>query len=80
MVSSLEGVFCEPASAASIAGVIKKDKAGLFNGGERIVCTLTGHGLKDPDNAIKVSTQPEGREPAATCEPVMRKVLDVLGL
>ncbi|MFH1113212.1 MAG: threonine synthase [Pseudomonadota bacterium] len=80
MVSSLEGVFCEPASAASIAGVIKKNKAGLFSGGERIVCTLTGHGLKDPDNAIKVSTRPEGCEPAATCEPEMRKVLDVLGL
>lgn len=80
MVSSVEGVFCEPASAASIAGVIKKNKEGLFNGGERIVCTLTGHGLKDPDNAINVSTQPPTCEPAVTCEPVMRKVLDVLGM
>ncbi|MDQ7785680.1 MAG: threonine synthase [Desulfomonilaceae bacterium] len=80
MVSAVEGVFCEPASAASIAGVIKKNKEGLFLGGERIVCTLTGHGLKDPDNAINVSTQPESCDPAVTCEPVMRKVLDVLGL
>jgi threonine synthase len=80
MVASLEGVFCEPASAASIAGVIKKNNEGFFNGGERIVCTLTGHGLKDPDNAISVSTEPETCDPAVTCEPVMRKVLDVLGL
>ena len=37
MVSSLEGVFCEPASAASIAGLAKKSAQGLFNGGERVV-------------------------------------------
>lgn len=73
MVSSLEGVFCEPASAASIAGLIKKNAQGLFAGGERVVCTLTGHGLKDPDNAIKVSTEP------VTCEPDTKKVLNVLG-
>ncbi len=73
MVASLEGVFCEPASAASIAGLIKKSQANFFAGGERIVCTLTGHGLKDPDNAIKVSTEP------VTCEPDMKKVLNVLG-
>ncbi len=73
MVASLEGVFCEPASAASIAGLIKKSAQGLFSGGERVVCTLTGHGLKDPDNAIKVSTEP------VTCEPDTKKVLNVLG-
>jgi threonine synthase len=73
MVASAEGVFCEPASAASIAGVIKKSEEGFFSKGARVVCTLTGHGLKDPDNAIKQS-------PAAiTCEPEMKKVLDVLG-
>ncbi|MGD9817540.1 MAG: threonine synthase [Desulfomonilaceae bacterium] len=73
MVASLEGVFCEPASAASIAGLIKKNSENYFVGGERIVCTLTGHGLKDPDNAIKVSTEP------VVCEPEMKKVLNVLG-
>jgi len=73
LVSSLEGVFCEPASAASIAGLIKKNREGLFVGGERVVCTLTGHGLKDPDNAIKQSPEP------VTCEPEMKKVLNVLG-
>jgi threonine synthase len=73
LVASIEGVFCEPASAASIAGVMKKNREGLFSGGERIVCTLTGHGLKDPDNAIKSSPAP------VKCEPDMKKVLDVLG-
>ena len=79
MVAATEGVFCEPASAASIAGVIKKANQGLFEGGERIVCTLTGHGLKDPDTAIKVATsEPLTCEPVS-CVPEMKKVLDVLG-
>lgn len=58
MIASLEGVFCEPASAASVAGVIKRNRAGGFKKGETIVCTLTGHGLKDPDTAISVSEKP----------------------
>ncbi|OGI06987.1 MAG: threonine synthase [Candidatus Margulisbacteria bacterium GWF2_35_9] len=51
-----EGVFCEPASAASVAGILKK-KA-IFKDGDTIVCTLTGHGLKDPDNAMKMADRP----------------------
>lgn len=47
-----EGVFCEPASAASVAGVLKRAKAQAFAPGTRIVCVLTGNGLKDPDTAI----------------------------
>lgn len=58
LVAATEGVFCEPASAASIAGVIKLNKRGYYSSGARIVCTLTGHGLKDPDTAIKVSAKP----------------------
>ncbi|MBN2144191.1 MAG: threonine synthase [Candidatus Aureabacteria bacterium] len=60
MLASLEGVFCEPASAASVAGVIKKAKAGYFQKGEKktVVCILTGHGLKDPERAIDVSAKP----------------------
>nr|WP_029521777.1 threonine synthase [Persephonella sp. KM09-Lau-8] len=58
LVASSEGVFCEPASAASIAGVIKSYRRGLFKGGETIVCTLTGNGLKDPDTVIKASDKP----------------------
>jgi threonine synthase len=58
LVASTEGVFCEPASAASVAGVIKSVKKGLFKGGEVITCTLTGNGLKDPDTVIKASEKP----------------------
>ena len=52
-IASSEGVFAEPASAASVAGVIKLHKEGYFKGGEKVVCVLTGHGLKDPNIAIK---------------------------
>src|SRR5205085_9172892 len=57
LLASLEGVFCEPASAASVAGVIKRAEAGGFGEGERVVCVLTGHGLKDPVMAIEVSPE-----------------------
>jgi len=53
MLGRLEGVFCEPASAASVAGVIKLARAGRLAGDERIACVLTGNGLKDPDTAMK---------------------------
>lgn len=53
LIASCEGVLAEPASAASIAGLIKfKDQV---KEGSKIVCILTGNGLKDPDNAIKYS-------------------------
>ncbi|MEB3827967.1 threonine synthase [Phormidium sp. CCY1219] len=51
LLASQEGVFCEPASAASVAGLLKvKDRVPT---GAKIVCVLTGNGLKDPDTAIK---------------------------
>ena len=53
MLASMEGVFCEPASAASVAGIIKLNQAGYFKAGDTIVCTLTGNGLKDPDTAMQ---------------------------
>ena len=59
------GIFAEPASAASIAGLIKLAKSGYFEGEikedrkAKIVCTLTGCGLKDPDRAIKIVKHPE---------------------
>lgn len=59
MVAAEEGVFCEPASAASVAGVMKMGRAGALKEGEVVVCTLTGHGLKDADTAISVSRQPQ---------------------
>lgn len=58
MVASNEGIFCEPASAASLAGIDKMNRAGLLPKEGVIVCTLTGHGLKDPDTAISVSYRP----------------------
>ncbi|MDX6554120.1 MAG: threonine synthase [Miltoncostaeaceae bacterium] len=53
LLSTLEGVFCEPASAASIAGAFARAKAGDLKPGEKVVCVLTGHGLKDPATAIE---------------------------
>jgi len=55
MLSSVEGLFVEPASAASVAGLIKSVRKGYFSRPSTIVCILTGHGLKDPDRAIKVA-------------------------
>ncbi len=74
LLASREGVFCEPASAASLAGFLKKARSGAFSGGERIVLTLTGHGLKDPDAVFRTQTS-EIRVPARKEE-----VLAVLGL
>jgi threonine synthase len=53
-----EGVFCEPASAASVAGLLKQASAGYFSEDAVIVCILTGHGLKDPDRALAVVEKP----------------------
>ncbi len=58
LLAHKEGVFCEPASAISLAGAMRDVKSGKIPAGSRIVCTLTGHGLKDPDTAIKQSTTP----------------------
>jgi threonine synthase len=56
LIASCEGILAEPASAASVAGLIKSSKAGLIEEGSTIACVLTGNGLKDPDSAIKYST------------------------
>jgi threonine synthase len=58
LLAEKEGVFCEPASATSLAGALHDIKKGRIPEGSRVVCTLTGHGLKDPDTAIKQSTAP----------------------
>ncbi|MDQ4034742.1 MAG: threonine synthase [Chloroflexota bacterium] len=49
LIVRLEGVFCEPASAAGVAGVRRLTQEGRIGAGEVVVCVLTGHGLKDPD-------------------------------
>ena len=58
LLAEKEGVFCEPASATSLAGALKDIQTGKIPEGSSVVCTLTGHGLKDPDTAIKQSTAP----------------------
>ena len=58
LLAEKEGIFCEPASAISLAGALRDVQTGKIPTGSRIVCTLTGHGLKDPDTAIKQSTRP----------------------
>ena len=74
MIASIEGVFAEPASAASVAGVRKLASQGFFTKPCRVVCILTGHGLKDPDRAIKVAP------PFKTLPAEMKAVLKELGL
>jgi len=75
MLASLEGLFVEPASAASVAGVIKLNKRGYFKKGSTIACVLTGHGLKDPDRALQTATEPI--IVPATEEAVMEQLIDV---
>lgn len=53
LLTEKDGIFCEPASATSVAGALRDIKSGKIPEGSSVVCTLTGHGLKDPDTAIK---------------------------
>ena len=70
LLASGEGVFCEPASAASVAGILTHGLPESAEGGipETVVCVLTGHGLKDPDTAL-------GKAPSVIgCEPELDAV------
>lgn len=70
-----EGVFVEPASAASVAGILKLARRGAFKAAgpkTRIVCVLTGHGLKDPDRAIASVEKPVVLEPRA--EAILKEI------
>lgn len=69
-----EGVFCEPASAASVAGVIKLANSGYFSENDRVVCVLTGNGLKDPDTAMNHGINLESRVVPATEEAVVKAI------
>ncbi len=65
LLASKEGIFCEPASAVSFAGLSKMHRNGLNLSGRRVVCVLTGTGLKDPDLAVRsVSNQATEVEPS----------------
>jgi len=74
LLAAKEAVFCEPASAASVAGLLKAVDAGLVHRDETVVCTLTGHGLKDPERAIKEVAI------GASVDPVASAVAAELGL
>ncbi len=58
LLAHQEGVFVEPSSAASVAGLLQARAAGLIEAGERVVCTVTGNGLKDPEWAISGAAKP----------------------
>jgi threonine synthase len=53
LLAKSDGIFVEPASAAALAGVIRSQNEGAIPAGSLVVATMTGHGLKDPDNAIE---------------------------
>jgi threonine synthase len=73
LLTEREGIFCEPASATSIAGAIRDIKSGKIPEGSKVVCTLTGHGLKDPDTAIS-----QCRSDMININPVMEEVRDAI--
>jgi threonine synthase len=72
-LASEEGIFVEPASAASVAGVLKLAKKNYFKAESTICCTLTGHGLKDPDRAMANVQVPKA------IQPEMQSVLKAIG-
>jgi threonine synthase len=71
-LAALEGVFCEPASAASVAGLKKFAAANpdFARSKDMVICILTGHGLKDPDRALAVSPKP--RKVPASVDDLMK--------
>lgn len=73
LLAAKEGVFAEPASAASVAGLLKLIRSGYFKSPGRIVCILTGHGLKDPERAIKTVKEPK------TIKPELKAILKEIG-
>ena len=58
LLAAKEGLFCEPASAASVAGLLKMHAAGRLDPGQVVTCTLTGNGLKDPQWALESAPEP----------------------
>ncbi len=70
-LASREGIFCEPASATSVAGAMRDIKSGKIEDGSTVVCTLTGHGLKDPSVV-------EGVE-LLSVEPTLANIEEVIG-
>ena len=78
MLSQYEGIFCEPASATSLAGALHDIANGKIPEGSKIVCTLTGNGLKDPDTAIAQCAAAHPVTIEASLDAVKRAILDCL--
>jgi len=76
LLSSKEGIFCEPASAASLAGLLRDLASGKIPEGVSIVCTLTGNGIKDPDIAISQCKDAVPVTIDATLDAVKKAILD----
>ena len=74
LLADREGVFVEPASAASVAGLYKSFRRGELPQGSLVVCVLTGHGLKDPDLAVERVQEPQA------VPPLLEAILERLGL
>src|SRR6201747_2081457 len=78
ILSSEVGIFVEPASAISVAGLLERSEAGAIPKGATVVLTVTGHGLKDPQWALRTS---DGSDVKPTVVPVdTAEIADVLGL
>jgi threonine synthase len=78
ILSAEVGIFVEPASAISVAGLLERSDAGEIPKGAIVVLTVTGHGLKDPQWALR---RPDGSEVTPTSVPVdVSAIADVLGL
>jgi threonine synthase len=75
LIARTDGIFVEPASAACLAGLIQRVRAGAIPAGSVIAATMTGHGLKDPDTALKAA----GSEPILV-PPTKEAVMKVIGL
>jgi threonine synthase len=74
LLARTEGVFVEPSSASSVAGLLKAHGQGLIPAGSRIVCTVTGNGLKDPEWAIAGAPKP------TQIQPKVDQAAEALGL
>ena len=78
MLSQYEGIFCEPASATSLAGAMQDIKSGKIPEGSKIVCTLTGNGIKDPEIAMQQCADSKPVTIDADLDAVKRAILDSL--
>ena len=78
MLSQYEGIFCEPASATSLAGAMQDIASGKIPEGSKIVCTLTGNGIKDPEIAMQQCADAQPVTIDASLDAVKRAILDCL--